>query len=511
MRALSLALAAGLPLWIALPVHAETPPAPPAASDDSVSRVLILENERQKTAAELASLTSQISLTEENVTALDAEIAALAQDRDKIRTAMIAAAAAQKSVEKDIAATEGRIDALAGDEAGLKASLRKRRGLLAEVLAALERMGRKPPPALLVRPDDALGSVRSAILLGAVVPKIRSETEKLAGDLEQLAAVKREIGLEKAAFVASMTRQKQEEARLARLFQEKQRLETDSRDRRLADAARASELAARATSLQDLIASLEAEAESARIAEAAALRLAEEQRQQAALRDAENARRMAEVAAAREKALLLAQEAPKGPDERGSAPGATAPAPVVVAALPPAVPEPEAAKTYDLASLRREMTSIEPAAPFSTMKGRLTIPVSGRLQVGYGASDGIGRPSAGLAFATRAGDVVTAPADGRVLYSGPFRSYGQLLILDGGDGYHVVLAGMSQIDVGVGQFVLAGEPVAVMGARRLASAVAADFDASAPTLYVEFRKDGTPVDPAPWWSEEPSGRTRNDS
>ena len=471
----------------------------------SISRVLILESEREKTAAELAALTSRISLTKESVTALDAEIAALAEDRAKIRTAMIEAAAAQKLIEKDIAATESRIDALSGDEASLKASLRTRRGLLAEVLGALERMGRKPPPALLVRPDDALGSVRSAILLGAVVPRIRRETEKLADDLDQLASVKREIGVEKATFVAGMTRQKQEEARLARLFLEKQRLETDSRDRRIADAKRAAELAAKATSLQDLIASLDSEAASARAAGAAAAKVAEEKRQ-LALAKAEEERRLAE----REKATRLADEAARAPDERGT-PGSNEPPPVVVAALPPAEPPAAEAPTYDVASLRREMTSIEPAAPFSTMKGRLKVPVSGRLQVGYGASDGIGRPSAGLGFATRAGDLVTAPADGRVLYSGPFRSYGQLLILDAGDGYHVVLAGMSEIDVAVGQFVLAGEPVAVMGARRVASAAASDFDASAPMLYVEFRKDGTPVDPAPWWSEEPSGRTRNDS
>jgi len=45
-----------------------------------------------------------------------------------------------------------------------------------------------------------------------------------------------------------------------------------------------------------------------------------------------------------------------------------------------------------------------------------------------------------------------------VVYSGPFRSYGQLLIINAGDGYHVLLAGMERIDVQLGQFVLAGEP-----------------------------------------------------
>ncbi|MBC8131302.1 MAG: peptidoglycan DD-metalloendopeptidase family protein [Rhizobiaceae bacterium] len=137
--------------------------------------------------------------------------------------------------------------------------------------------------------------------------------------------------------------------------------------------------------------------------------------------------------------------------------------------------------------------------------------MSGTVRNAFGDSDGIGRPASGTTFRARPGDVVTAPADGQVLYSGPFRSYGQLLILDAGDGYHVVLAGMNEIDATVGQFVQSGEPVASMGAKRLASAAGTDFGAAEPSLYVEFRKDGKPVDPAPWWADGPSGRTRNDS
>ena len=75
----------------------------------------------------------------------------------------------------------------------------------------------------------------------------------------------------------------------------------------------------------------------------------------------------------------------------------------------------------------------------------------------------------GLSLATRPGASVLAPADGWVVYAGPFRSYGQVLILNAGDGYHIVLAGMERIDAALGQFVLGGEPVAVMGETRLAS------------------------------------------
>jgi septal ring factor EnvC (AmiA/AmiB activator) len=481
----------------------------------SVARLDTLDAERRKTAVDLANLADQIQLTEDAIRRLDGEIDTLASDREGIRSAMIEAAARQKAAAADIAATEGRIEKLGDDQAGIKLSLRERRGLLAEVLGALERMGRKPPPALLVRPDDALGSVRSAILLGAVVPGIRQETQKLVADLDRLSNVRRDIVAEKERFVAGLTRQHEEEARLSRLFGEKEKLEADHRGRREAEARRVADLAAKATTLQDLIETLEGEAKKARIAEAAEAKLAAERREAAVKIEAE---RQAALAAKAEEDARIAAAAPQpevpqmSAETASGAPAAPAPGALQVAAPTPqpdvvAAPEP----TYDIASLRRDMNRLEPGAPFSTMKGRLSKPVTGSQHVGYGQGDGIGRPSSGITLEARPGDLVTAPADGQVLYSGPFRSYGQLLILNAGDGYHVVLAGMSEIDVSVGQFVLSGEPVAVMGAKRVASAAAADFGPAETSLYVEFRKDGKPVDPSPWWTARPSGRTRNDS
>ena len=85
------------------------------------------------------------------------------------------------------------------------------------------------------------------------------------------------------------------------------------------------------------------------------------------------------------------------------------------------------------------------------------------------------------------------------MYAGEFRSYGQILIINGGGGYHVLLAGLSQIDVQVGQFVLAGEPIGVMvAAPKTTSTKSQDI---APVLYVEFRKNQRPIDPGPWWAE----------
>jgi len=125
----------------------------------------------------------------------------------------------------------------------------------------------------------------------------------------------------------------------------------------------------------------------------------------------------------------------------------------------------------------------------------------------FGASDGVGGNQRGLSIATRTAAQVTSPCDGWVVYSGPFRNYGQLLILNAGGGYHVLLAGMSRISVDLGQFVLTGEPVAVMGGGSQGAA-AISTGSSQPVLYVEFRKDGTPVDPSPWWANTESEKVR---
>src|SRR5690606_14684105 len=117
----------------------------------------------------------------------------------------------------------------------------------------------------------------------------------------------------------------------------------------------------------------------------------------------------------------------------------------------------------------------------------------------------------GDTVATQSDAIVTAPADGNILYAGPFRSYGQLLILNVGDGYHVVLAGMSRINVAPGQTVLAGEPIGAMGDAKVASAAESIVGTDSRELYIEFRKDGKPVDPAPWWTRRLSGRTGNDT
>jgi septal ring factor EnvC (AmiA/AmiB activator) len=155
----------------------------------------------------------------------------------------------------------------------------------------------------------------------------------------------------------------------------------------------------------------------------------------------------------------------------------------------------------------REGAKLAPRA-FSELRGSLPWPVSGTVLRGFNANDGNGGQMRGMAIATRQAALVTAPADGTVSYAGPFRGYGQLLIINAGNGYYVLLAGLERISVAVGQFVVMGEPVAQMGQEAKAILVTSGDDATRPVLYVEFRKDGSSIDPAPWWAPPQTEKVR---
>lgn len=415
---------------------------PAARAQDAAA----IEARRAESRAEYQRIAQEMALTSERLEKLAAEIAAVKKDHATITAALIQAAKTEKKLGEDIEEITGRIEALRRQQDGIRQSLDARRDVLAEVLGALQRIGLNPPPALLVKPEDALSSVRSAILLGAVVPELRSETEILLADLKELGRVAASIEAERGRLTATVAEQVTEKQRLNLLLQAKDRLRGESESALAAETRKSEELAARADSLNDLISSLEKEIVDARSAEEKARRAeAERQRREAAL-----------------------------------------------AAMP--VPE---------------NNRLVETAPFSLMRGKLALPVVGRVTRRFGRDDSNGGVMLGDTVATQSAAIVTAPADGSVLYAGPFRSYGQLLILNAGDGYHVVLAGMGRISVATGQSVLAGEPVGAMGEARVASASANGIGSAGPELYVEFRKDGKPVDPAPWWAARFSGRTGN--
>ena len=130
------------------------------------------------------------------------------------------------------------------------------------------------------------------------------------------------------------------------------------------------------------------------------------------------------------------------------------------------------------------------APPVGVTKGPFVAPVAGRVVRSWGEATE-GGPAAGLSYQAAPAARVVAPCSGRVMFADAFRSYGLLTIMDCGGGHHLVLAGFERLDVRVGQTVHAGEPVGVMPTWDPASG------GRRPSLYVELRHDGRPVNPAP--------------
>ena len=279
-----------------------------------------------------------------------------------------------------------------------------RRAETTEVLAALQRAGRRTPPALMVRPEDALQSLRTAMLLGAVVPEMRARAERLIGDLGNLVSIRKETAEQKERLLADRDSLTNDQRRLAALVDERQRKQSEAEKEVEAERRRAAELSKQAENLRDLIAKME-----------------------------QDLRTAAKAAAAAAAAAKIAEAKPNAKN---------------TAAL-------------------KDPGRLSPAIAFASAKGLLPMPVNGPKLRNFGSSDGTGGVERGISVAARPGAQVTTPCDGWVVYSGPFRSYGQLLILNAGGGYHVLLAGMERISVNIGQFVLTGEPVGTMGTRLL--------------------------------------------
>ena len=128
--------------------------------------------------------------------------------------------------------------------------------------------------------------------------------------------------------------------------------------------------------------------------------------------------------------------------------------------------------------------------PFPSDQQSLVVPARGRLSLRYGdrSESNPGTTSKGITVETRVGAQVVAPYDGRIVYSGEFRGYGQILIIEHSGRYHSLLAGVERLNAAVGQWVLAGEPVGVMGQPPTGK----------PELYFELRRTGQPINPLPW-------------
>ncbi|ACB22126.1 septal ring factor EnvC (AmiA/AmiB activator) [Methylobacterium sp. PvP062] len=409
--------------------------APKPTDPEAIQRA---NEERERRAENLKRVQDALAASAGQRAQFEAEIAAIGSDRAKLDTALLDANRQAQATEDRLSRLEERLKAMSESEAAIRHSLQGRRGIVAEILAALQRMGRRPPPAVLVSPEDVLAAIRTSMLLGAVVPELRGEVDTLAADLAEMIRLRGLIAQDKEGLSSDLAGWAREQQRLQALVAARRARQAEVESGLTAERRRATELGAQAKTLKDLLDRTEAEV-------AAAKRSAEEAK------------------AAAEREVRITQE-------RFAAAGF------------------------------RDPARLAPKVHFAEARGEVPRPVSGRVARGFNQPDGNGGTTRGVSFTTRPKASVSSPADGWVQFAGPFRSYGQLLIINAGDGYYLLLAGMDQISVEVGQFVLAGEPVGSMGDKG-AGPGGSEGD---PTLYVEFKKDGGSIDPEPWWAKSPN-------
>jgi murein hydrolase activator len=419
-------------------------PTPAAATPTKAQAALEIIKQHDQELDSLRAEQRKAAQAEQNLTS---ENDSITEEQRKLRQSLIDTASRVRTAEERVATAQDRLRELKSSEAGLRESLDGRRAVLAEVLAALQRIGHRPPPALFAGAADAVEAVRTAMSLGAVLPQLRGEADRLVAALSQLAQVKNDKAVERALLGAQLAELDDAQKDLTALIEQRQERQAEIAAALATERAHALALSQQAVTLKDLIGKLEQELN---------------MRSQAALSH-----------------------------PGGGAGGAQG----------------------SLAALH-DPARLAPAIAFMAAKGRLSLPANGVKKREFGSSDGMGGSEKGISIATRPGAQVTAPSDGWVVYAAPYRSYGQLLILNVGGGYHVILAGMERITVDLGQFVLTGEPVAVMGnGTQVASSASAagSFSAtgsSQPVLYVEFRKEGTPVDSSPWWTATENEKVR---
>ncbi len=179
---------------------------------------------------ELETVRSQQRQAADTEARLKREIGNIGDDRRKLNQTLIEAASRLRTVEGRVADTEARLKPLDDSERGIRQSLGGRRAAIAEVLASLQRIGRNPPPAMMVRPEDALASIRTAIMLGAVLPDMRIQAESLAADLSDLVRIRRDIAEEKERLQRDVAALTEERQRVTLLIEERQKKQAGYRE-----------------------------------------------------------------------------------------------------------------------------------------------------------------------------------------------------------------------------------------------------------------------------------------
>jgi septal ring factor EnvC (AmiA/AmiB activator) len=350
------------------------------------------------------------------------------QDLAHLRGKMVLAAKIIQAKEFEASQLIKVLSSLKREEVIKSARLIESKNDLAGIIEALQRFARYPPEALLIQPMSPADTVRSAILLRATVPEINRQALHLREDLESVKSARTKIGVKQIQLTSVTETLERKRKELEKLFGRKTALKHSTMEKRRRESWRLKSLARQASSLSDLLEKL-------------------------------NRRKYNPIS---RPAFLDKSRSLTTRNQDISKP------------------------SLDIQGLPASLTG----APISSQRGKLQTPVVGRIVGRFGQTLGTGLTRKGVKLQTSSGAQVIAPYEGRIVYAGKFRGYGELLIMEHGEGYHSLLSGLSRIDSTMGQWVVSGEPVGVMGRSNRQN----------PILYVEFRRNGQPINPLPWLS-----------
>ena len=363
-----------------------------------------------------------------SVTVVKAQLAAQIKT---LRQALIKSAAKIQNQQVQLQAVDARLAALALVDAADQERLIGLRQSLATLGVTLQNLARRPPEAVIVGPGSAIDSARAALLLESAIARVSDTGKRLRRQIDKSADTRRAILYEQEKLFQMTTAYEYEQQQLETLLGEKLALLSSSGGAAAKSQKKREALARSAKSFRGLLQKLQTDIGTQNTAQGQLT------------------------------AATKADKSTRSLDR--SRDGSTATA---------------AGQGMQISSIMRH-------------KGKLPVPAIGNVVQRFGEPERRGQRAKGIKIKTRSGAPVVAPHDGEILFADIFRGYGKILIIDHGQGYHTLLAGLGRIYSTVGQAVLAGEPVGVMNEKQGTSG-------QRPEVYLEMRYNGLPIDPLPW-------------
>ncbi len=387
--------------------------------------------------ADLAKMEREVQAQNLEHKKLQAQATQISLELTRISKDMIASAKQIQSSEEKISRMESELETLRADLKKAEENFVVEDDNLIKTLSALQNLALKPTEALFVQPLTPVEIIRSAMLLREAVPYLQENAARIREDLEKIENQKNLVEKQVARIIRQKKILENEHEQMKALVQRKSKIRNAVEIKSVKAKKKVERLASQANDLRDLLNKLE------------------KQRQEKLRRQEEERRRLAELKAA--EARRAAEETKKLEEKQRA----------------------------DLIKFKPEVIN-EVGENFVKAKGHLLRPARGPVVTAYGEQMSKGVTSKGIIIKTRSQAQVISPYDGTVIFAGPFRGYGNLIIIEHGQGYLSLLAGLEEVDCELGQMLLAGEPVGKMP------------ESGDTRLYVELRKDNHPINPLTW-------------